>query len=101
MTTATVADPKNSTTVRFKKQPAEVGPGVLQGLMESLAPQWVADRAFEAWCTPPRPRRPRPPLDARAFELDTPLGTLKAWEWGMRDDAETVLLVHGWGASAV
>jgi pimeloyl-ACP methyl ester carboxylesterase len=73
----------------------------MTGLMEWLAPKAVADRAFEAWCTPPRPRRPRPPKDARTFELETPVGDLRAYEWGMRDDAEIVLLVHGWGGSAV
>ncbi len=88
MTAAAFATPKNSTTVRFR-------------FLEWLAPKALADRVFEAWCTPPRPRRPRSPRDGREFELETPLGALKAWEWGMRDDGETVLLVHGWGASAV
>ncbi|MBK7862267.1 MAG: alpha/beta fold hydrolase [Archangiaceae bacterium] len=91
MTASPEVDPKNSTTVRFS----------LTGLAEWLAPRFVLDRAFEAWCTPPRPKKPRPPREGRPFELDTPVGTLKAWEWGMRDDGETVLLVHGWGGSAV
>lgn len=91
MSAAPVAVPKNSTTVRFN----------LGALAEWLAPKLVLDRAFHAWCTPPRPRRPRPPREGRPFELDTPVGTMKAWEWGMRDDAEIVLLVHGWGSSSV
>jgi len=88
MTAVTSIAPKNSTTVRFR-------------FLEWLAPKALADRVFEAWCTPPRPRRPRAPREGREFELETPLGALKAWEWGMRDDGETVLLVHGWGSSAV
>ncbi|MBL8957053.1 MAG: alpha/beta fold hydrolase [Myxococcaceae bacterium] len=88
MQAAVFAAPKNSTTVRFR-------------FLEWLAPKALIDRAYTAWCTPPRAKKPRPPKDGRAFELETPLGTLKAWEWGMRDDGETVLLVHGWGGSAV
>ncbi len=91
MSEAPVAVPKNSTTVRFS----------IGTLAEWLAPKAVLDRAFQAWCTPPRPRRPRPPKDGRPFELESPVGTMKAWEWGMRDDADLVLLVHGWGSSAV
>jgi len=78
---------KNSTTVRFS----------LGRAAEWLAPRRTLDKAFEAWCTPPRPRRPKAPKDGRAFELETPHGTLKAWEWGQGD---SVLLVHGWGSRA-
>jgi pimeloyl-ACP methyl ester carboxylesterase len=78
---------KNSTTVRFSWTRAA----------EWLAPRATLDRAFEAWCTPPRPRRARAPKDGRPFELETPVGTLKAWEWGA---GECVLLVHGWGSRA-
>lgn len=91
MTAMTAASPQNSTTVRFN----------IKGLAEWLAPRFVLDRAFDAFLRPPRPRRPRAPRDGRPFEIDTPVGTMKAWEWGLRDDAETVLLVHGWGGSAV
>ena len=91
MSASPVAVPKNSTTVRF----------TLGSLAEWLAPKVVLDRAFHAWCTPPRPRRPRAPKEGRPFELETPAGTMKAWEWGMRDDGEIVLLVHGWGSSSV
>jgi pimeloyl-ACP methyl ester carboxylesterase len=94
MTSTLASASNNRTTVRFNT-------AALHGLLERLLPKLVLDRAFEAWCTPPRPRRPRAPKEGRPFELDTPLGPLKAWEWGMRDDAESVLLVHGWGASAV
>src|SRR5688572_26684133 len=82
--------PKNSTTVRFSFRRAA----------EWLAPRTVLERAYQAWCTPPKNRRPRAPRDGRAFELDTTQGTLQAWEWGVRDDGETVLLVHGWGSSS-
>jgi pimeloyl-ACP methyl ester carboxylesterase len=78
---------KNSTTVRFS----------LARAAEWLAPRAVLDKAFEAWCTPVRPRHPRAPKDGRPFELDTPVGTLKAWEWGA---GETVLLLHGWSSNA-
>ena len=79
--------PKNRTTVRFS----------LTRAAEWLAPRTTLDRAFEAWCTPPRPRRQRGPKDGRPFDLETPAGTLKAWEWG---EGESVLLVHGWGSRA-
>src|SRR5262245_29582359 len=78
---------KNSTTVRFSWARAA----------EWFAPRATLDRAFEAWCTPPRPRKPQGPKDGRAFALETPEGTLRAWEWG---EGECVLLVHGWGSRA-
>lgn len=91
MATPAAFAPKNSTTVRFS----------LTRAFEWLAPKAVLDRAFEAWCTPPRAKKPRAPREGRPFEIETPLGNMKAWEWGMSDEAPTVLLVHGWGGSAV
>jgi pimeloyl-ACP methyl ester carboxylesterase len=83
MPTARSTDPRNSTIVRFSWTRA----------VEWLAPKATLDRAFEAFLTPPRPRRPRAPKDGRAFDLNG----LEAWEWG---EGDSVLLVHGWGSRA-
>lgn len=89
----TVDAPKNSTNVRFMKWVVQVA--------EVVAPDWVADKAFEAWGRPMRfePRWGAVGERARAFMLDTGTLELAAWEWNSGGPAGTALLVHGWSGT--
>lgn len=90
----TADTPKNSTNVRFTKWVVQVA--------ETVAPDWVADKAFELWGRPMRleGRWGTVGERARAFVLDTGTVELAAWEWNSGGPAGTALLIHGWSGNA-
>lgn len=84
---------QNSTNVRLMKTAV--------GALEALAPGWVEQRAFRAWCRPmKRASRWRSlAASARRFSFDAG-EPLAAWEWNVGGPRDTALLVHGWSGNA-
>ncbi|MFO0595405.1 MAG: alpha/beta fold hydrolase [Myxococcaceae bacterium] len=89
-----MASPNKSTTVRIAS--------FLARAAETVAPDWVTEQAFLAFCRPQRfaPRFGTLEASGRGFRLDPGTGELGAWEWNSGGHAGTALLVHGWSGNA-
>jgi pimeloyl-ACP methyl ester carboxylesterase len=85
--------PRNSTNVRILRTAVR--------LAEQVAPAWLEEQAFRAWCRPQKRASRWGALAATARRFTFDAGEpLAAWEWNVGGPRDTALLVHGWSGNA-